>query len=103
MSSLALVAENDLSTRKLLGVVLTRIGFEVDAVANGADALVLLGTIEYDLTVLDLMLPGASGEELLDWLHGNRPAAIERTVVLSSAPQPRFDEMRQEYPRARVI
>ena len=103
MTSLAFVVENDPSTRKLLEVVLGRFDFEVDAVANGSDALVLLGSIDYDLTVLDLFIPGASGEDILDWLRKERPGAIERRVVLSSAPPKRLEEIKQWYPRATVM
>ncbi len=103
MSSLALVVENDDSTRKLLAVVLSRFGYEVDAVVNGKDALVLLGSIDYDLMVFDLMVPGASGEELLDWLQQNRPEAIERTMVLSSVTRLHLEQVRDWYPTARVI
>lgn len=103
MSSLALVVENDDSTRKLLAVVLNRFGYEVDAVVNGKDARVLLGSIDYDLMVFDLMVPGASGEELLDWLRKHRPDAIERSLVLSSVPRLHFEQVRDWYPKARVI
>ncbi len=103
MVSLALVVENDPSTRKLLDVVLSRFGFEVDAVANGSDALVLLGAIEYDMIVLDLFIPGASGDDILDWLHKERPEVIGRCLVLSSAPLRHLEEVRQWYPRARVM
>jgi len=103
MSSLALVVEKDDSTRKLLVVVLSRFGYEVDAVVNGKDALVLLASIDYDLMVFDLMIPGASGEDLLDWLVQHRPAAIERAMVLSSVPRLQLEQVRDWYPKARVI
>lgn len=103
MSSLALVVENDDSTRKLLVVVLSRFGYEVDAVVNGKDALVLLGSIDYDMMVFDLMVPGASGEDLLDWMRAHRPDAIERTLVLSSVPRLHFEQVRDWYPKARVV
>lgn len=103
MSSLALVVENDESTRKLLDVVLTRQGYEVDAVVNGTDALVLLGAIDYDMIVLDLFVPGASGAEVLQWLQSRRAAAVERTVVLSSAPKKHLDEIQERFPSARVL
>ena len=39
-------------------------GYEVDAVYNGEDALALAGEVEYDLIVLDLMLPKINGLEV---------------------------------------
>ena len=39
-------------------------GYEVDAVYNGEDALSLANEVEYDLIVLDLMLPKINGLEV---------------------------------------
>lgn len=103
MPSLALVVENDESTRKLLDVVLTRNGYEVDGVVNGIDALVLLGAIDYDMIVLDLFVPGASGAEVLSWLQSRRAGAVERTVVVSSAPKKYLEEIQERFPSARVL
>jgi CheY-like chemotaxis protein len=103
MSSLALVVENDESTRRLVDVVLTRHGYEVDAVGNGADALLLLGSIDYDLIVLDLMLPGASGADILSWLRNTRPVAAGRALVLSSAPKQQLEFVRDEFPEVRLL
>ena len=102
-SSLALVVENDLSTRKLLEVVLTRSGYEVDAVANGLDALVLLSSTEYSLIVLDLFLPGATGDQVLEWMDKERPMTVERAAVLSAAPLKHIEEIRALYPALRVV
>jgi CheY-like chemotaxis protein len=101
--SLALVVENDLSTRKLLEAVMARSGYEVDGIANGLDALVLLSSIDYSLIVLDLFLPGATGDEVLQWLSNERPAAIERSIVLSAAPLNLIEQVRAAYPKAKVI
>lgn len=41
-------------------------GYVVDSVDNGSEALNLAATESYDLIVLDLMLPGQSGFDVLD-------------------------------------
>ena len=100
---LALVVESDAGTRRLLDVLLTRAGIEVDVVANGPDARLLLEHIDYDLVTLDLLLPALSGSDLLQWLAVDRPAALERTIVLSSAPDAQLERARQRWPGVRVI
>jgi CheY-like chemotaxis protein len=100
---LALVAESDAATRRLLEVLLTRAGLEVDLVANGADALLLLGQIDYDVVTLDLMLPASSGQELLQWLAAERQDALARTLVLSSAPEAQLERVRRRWPQVRVL
>jgi CheY-like chemotaxis protein len=103
MRPLALVVENDTGTRKLLDVLLTRFGCEVDVVANGLDALLLLDSIDYDLAVIDLFIPGASGAEILEWMRTERPAALERTIVLSSATPAHMIRVQNAYPPVRTI
>lgn len=103
MRPLALVVENDGGTRKLLDVLLTRLGFEVDAVAASSEALMFMRAVRYDVVFVDLLLPGASGADVLSWIHGNRPQDLTRAVVLSGAPEPILREIREEFPRVRVF
>ena len=103
MKPLALVIENDASTRKLLDVLLSRVGFEVDLVPTGTDASIILQHVEYDLLMIDLLLPGKSGVELLEWLAAERPHMLSRAVVLSSATPAKLDAVRERWPRVRTI
>ncbi|MBV8516702.1 MAG: response regulator [Acidobacteria bacterium] len=103
MNPLALVVENDANTRRLLEVLLTRFGFDVDPVGNGADALLLLPRIDYDATFLDLALPGASGHELIERLAARRPEALERVAVVSSASKAELERVRRQWPGVRTI
>lgn len=103
MAPLALVVQHDSGTRKLLDVLLTRCDCEVDAVANGSDALQLLETIDYDITVVDLVVPGASGTDIVEWMHMHRPQAIRRTAMLSSAPPLITERIRAKHPALRLI
>lgn len=47
-------------------------GFEVDGALDGNDALVRLGRSNYDLVLLDLMMPGLDGTGVLKALSENR-------------------------------
>lgn len=60
-------------------------GFTVDAAADGAEARGFLGTYDYELVVLDLMLPRVDGLTLLHGLAGRR--ARPRVLVLSARDQ----------------
>lgn len=59
-----LIVEDEESYREPLTYQLKREGYEVDAVANGPDALVAYDFAKPDLVLLDLMLPGLSGTEV---------------------------------------
>lgn len=103
MKPLALVVENDASTRKLLDVLLSRIGMEVDLVPTGSDASIILRHVEYDVMLLDLLLPGKNGLELLAWLAEERPRTLSRVVVLSSASPAQLEDVRARWPQVRTI
>lgn len=65
-----LVIDDDLYIGNLLEEVLTRAGYAVSRAYSGTEALLLLGQSRPDLILLDLMLPGLSGEELLPKIQG---------------------------------
>jgi CheY-like chemotaxis protein len=103
MKPLALVVENDSGTRKLLDVLLSRVGLEVDLVPTGSDALIVLQHVHYDVILLDLLLPGKSGLEILSWLAEEQPHMLARAVVLSSASPAQLDAVRERWPEVRTI
>lgn len=59
-----LVVEDEPTYREMLEFNLSRDGFRVTTVADGPSALEKFGASEPDLIVLDLMLPGMSGNEV---------------------------------------
>jgi DNA-binding response OmpR family regulator len=59
-----LLAEDDAGIREPLARALRREGYEVDEVADGADAARMGGESEYALLVLDIGLPSLSGLEV---------------------------------------
>ncbi len=98
-----LVVENDASTRRLLDIFLRREAFEVDAVANGSEALQRLERAEYAVVVLDLLIPGRTGRDVLEDLAARRPELLERIVVISSATEAHLRDVRGRYPAVAVL
>jgi CheY-like chemotaxis protein len=68
-----LVVDDELAIRVLLDAVLKRMNFDVDVAQDGVDALAKLGTGDYDLVFLDLMMPKVDGYELLSRMGNGRP------------------------------
>ena len=60
-----LIIEDEPKTGKFLKKGLTEAGFVTDVAADGRDGLHLALTENYDLVVLDVMLPGIDGWEVL--------------------------------------
>lgn len=60
-----LVIEDSVRLQNLLKKGLTFEGFAVDVCGNGLDGLDFIQAYEYDVVILDLMLPGLDGLSLL--------------------------------------
>ena len=60
-----LVVEDDVDINRLLCTILEEAGYSCRAAFSGSEALLWAEKYEYDLIVLDLMLPGVTGEELI--------------------------------------
>ncbi len=68
-----LLAEDDDQMRAFLTRGLRRAGHTVDAVANGAAALLRADNIDYDLLLADIVMPGIDGIELARRLATQQP------------------------------
>jgi two-component system, OmpR family, response regulator len=58
-----LLVEDELQMASLIRHGLLKEGLSVDVAANGEDSLWMVGAVDYDAIVLDVMLPGADGFE----------------------------------------
>lgn len=65
-----LIIDDDVSIGNMVQTVLARAGYGVMRAYSGTEAVLLLKTATPDLILLDLMLPGLSGEEVLPMLDG---------------------------------
>jgi len=59
-----LVVDDEPSITEFVSYALKKEGYEIDVVDNGEDAFALASTNNYDLFVLDIMLPGIDGFEV---------------------------------------
>jgi two-component system phosphate regulon response regulator PhoB len=82
-----LIAEDDPHIRRVSEIALRRSGFEVAAVADGAEALQLLEDRLFDLVVLDGMMPKLDGLEACRQIKGNPRTAHVPVIMLSARTQ----------------
>ncbi len=68
--STIMIIDDDVNIGNLEQEVLEREGYSVMRAYSGTEALLLLKDAQPDLVLLDLMLPGLSGEELLPRIQG---------------------------------
>jgi two-component system, OmpR family, phosphate regulon response regulator OmpR len=89
-----LVVDDDDRIRGLLKEYLSRAGFRVTAAADARAARRLADTLDFDLMVLDVMMPGEDGFSLARALRA-RPGPVGQTPVLMltarGAPEDRIE------------
>ena len=84
-----LVVEDDAAVRQLICEVLASEGFEVDAAADGRQALEKAAERRPSLLVLDLTLPLVSGPELVATLRRQDGPPIPILVISGDGHAPR--------------
>lgn len=76
-----LVVEDDPDINRLLCRILTDGGYDVRPAFSGSEAVLWAEQYEYDLVLLDLMLPGLTGEEFIAQMRRKKTMPI---LVLSA-------------------
>jgi CheY-like chemotaxis protein len=77
-----LVVDDDKTIRTLLLHIAKRAGFDVDAAKDGIEALEMLAAKEYDIAIVDLMMPRMSGYDLVQQISTMQPRP---TVIVATA------------------
>lgn len=77
-----LIIEDEVSLNQSMGEFLTSSGYLCESALNFHDAVEKLENHDYDCVVLDIMLPGGSGLELLSFLKQDRKP--EGVIIISA-------------------
>lgn len=80
MAKHILIIDDDIHINDMLDNVLVQEGYKVSHAYSGTEALLLLSNVNPDLILLDLMLPGLSGEEVLPQI-GDIPVIVMSAKV----------------------
>lgn len=80
-----LVVDDDDATRTLLSVVFSRRkDVVVECVGDGDAAISQIRRNAYDAIILDLMLPGRNGFDVIRELKSRAPFLLSRTIVVTA-------------------
>lgn len=84
MSKLVVLVEDEVNIAEAIRFLLSQEGWRVETLANGSGAVDVIRKAAPDLVMLDVMLPGKSGFEILDELRGD-PATNTLPVLMLTA------------------
>lgn len=76
-----LVVEDDVDINELLARILRKNGYTVKSAYSGSEGKTYADMFKYDLILLDLMLPGESGENIIKEIRKNKYMPI---IVISA-------------------
>ncbi|MCP4135532.1 MAG: response regulator [bacterium] len=76
-----LVVEDDYTNRFLIELMLVKTGYEYDSAENSIEALRYFRKTQYDLVIMDILLPGTNG---IDTMHAMKELRPEIPVVAVS-------------------
>jgi len=68
-----LIADDDADLRDFLRIELTNIGYSLVTVGNGADAIIKVAEQSFDIILLDMLMPGLDGIQVIKVLQKIAP------------------------------
>lgn len=96
MGKHVLLVEDELNIIEAIRFLLTRDGWTVDTHSNGADAAEVIRAARPDLVVLDVMLPGKTGFDVLAELRSHAETIDLPVLMLTARGQSRDREMAEK-------
>ncbi len=93
MSRKVLLIEDEPNIAEAIRFLLTREGWQVETHGDGADALQVIQSAQPDLVILDVMLPGKSGMDILRDLRALDDMRDLPVLMLTARGQSRDREM----------
>src|SRR5688572_27568932 len=81
-----LIVEDDAELRASMADLLKADGYEIDLATNGAEAINHLETARPCAVVVDLLMPGVVGQELLEYLRDDVVLASIPVAIFSASP-----------------
>lgn len=82
-----LLVEDDQFLGSLMKNRFVKEGFDIDWVMNGDEAVVKLKEAKHDLILMDIILPGASGFEVMERIIAEPQAGSTPIIIISNLGQ----------------
>jgi two-component system, OmpR family, response regulator len=96
MGKHVVLVEDEFNIAEAIRFLLSNEGWRVETLANGASAVEVIRNVTPDLVMLDVMLPGRSGFEILHDLRADPVTAALPVLMLTARGQSRDREMAEK-------
>ena len=96
MGQQILVVDDDAELQELIRTALVRAGYEVVVAPDAFEGLERLGEEEFDLALLDIMMPGMDGLEMLTRLRQRHQDLLVVMMTAMSTPSAVISAMREQ-------
>ena len=103
MSKRVLIIEDEPNIIEAISFILSRDGWHVDSHSNGHDAVSVVRARAPDLVILDVMLPGRSGYEILTDLRAQPEPQDLPVLMLTARGQARDRELAERAGASRFM
>ena len=78
-----LIVDDDAQIRTMVRAVLERAGFDVTTARDGREAIALLTVDDFDVVLLDVVMPVVDGLDVVDELRKSNSPVLAHTYLLS--------------------
>ncbi len=89
----ALVVDDDAGVRLLIKRILSTNGFVVDVARDGAEAIEKIAATDYDVIMLDLMMPRINGNGVVHYLSDYAPEELPKVIVMTAFGKSAINEV----------
>ncbi len=88
-----LVVDHDMAERSQLRTLLERAGYHVTTARDGREGIALLAASDYDLVLLDVLMPKLDGVEIVDELRKANSPVLAHTYLLAGSDDGTYDKL----------
>ena len=103
MGNKVLLIEDEPNIIEAISFILSRDGMKVKTHSNGVDAVAVVEREAPDVLILDVMLPGRSGYDILSDLRADAATAALPVLMLTARGQSRDREMAERLGASRYM
>jgi CheY-like chemotaxis protein len=98
-----LIVDDDESIQALMIAIFRKLEVTIDSALDGSSALDLIRHHQYDVMILDLMLPGKNGFEVINSMKDGYGELLAHTIILTAASNQTLRALTDAPPVHRVM